>query len=254
MSDSRSIIFANTSDAIIELDEHAVITAANHAAERMLREKSATMVGAGFWKFFPEALTPIAETALASTLSGKRTVQFDLFFPPQYIWASVLAVPAEKGAVLFMRDITDRVRMIQKEAVQEGVRQIIEVAPVAISIARGPEHRTEMMNAKSRDLIGGRDLIGMTARKAFPELEGQGILETLDEVYRTGVPFEGKEVFVQYRPTEDAEMRDAYFDISYQPLRDTAGAVSGILTVSVDVTAQVLARKRLEELLPDPNK
>lgn len=249
MSDSRDIIFDNTSDAIILLDQNSVIAAANHAAERMLREKSANMVGAAFWKFFPEATTPIAETALASAVGGKRPVQFDLFFPPQYIWASVLAVPADSGAVLFMRDITDRVRMIQKEAVQEGVRQIIEVAPVAISISRGPEHRSEMMNAKSRELIGGRDLIGLPARKAFPELEGQGLIEILDDVYRTGVPYEGKEVFVRYRASEEAELREAYFDISYQPLRDTAGAISGILTVSVDVTEQVLARKRLESSL-----
>jgi PAS domain S-box-containing protein len=44
----------------------------------------------------------------------------------------------------------------------------------------------------------------------------------------------------------DGAAEERYFNIVYQPLREAGGRVRGILTHSVDVTAQVLARREVE--------
>jgi PAS domain S-box-containing protein len=248
VTNELSIIFEQTSDGVFCLDHAGVIKSMNPAAAQLLRLRE-EVTGQQFWDAFPNAKNAAAETSLNDALSGRRPLRFDLFFPLRYIWVSMLAVPSNSGAVLFMRDISDRVRMMQTEAVQEGVRAIIDVAPVAISLTRGPEHRTELMNARSRELVGNRDVVGRPVRTAFPELEGQGLFEVLDDVYKSGIPYSGSAVPIRYFPDQSSEPRDAFFDVSYQPLRDTAGSVSGILSVSVEVTKQVEARRRLEELI-----
>lgn len=42
-------------------------------------------------------------------------------------------------------------------------------------------------------------------------------------------------------------MHEGYYDFSYSPLFDSEGKVYAILDIAVDVTEQVLARKRLQE-------
>ncbi len=250
----HDIIFGNTSDGVFCLDRAGVIKSYNPAASRLLRLQENDVKGQHFWEAFPHARNAAAEASLDEALSGRRPLRFELFFPMRYVWISLLAVPSDNGAVLFARDISDRVRMMETEAVREGVKAIIDVAPVAISLTQGPDHRTELMNARARELIGDRDVIGRSLRAAFPELEGQGLFEILDQVYTTGIPYAGSEIPIVYYPNKASAAIKAFFDVSYQPMRDTGGAISGILCVSVDVTQQVEARRKLEELLGSKKK
>ncbi len=235
-------VFEYSPDGLIYLDEASVIRRINPAARNLLGIGLAEAEGALFWHCFPEAQTQKAEHSLSEILVRKRPLRFELFFPRRYIWASVLGVPDGDGTILFVRDVSDRVRSMHTEAVQEGVRAIIEVAPVAISITHGKQHRTTMMNAKARELIGEREVVGLPARKAFPELEGQGLFEVLDDVWNTGLPYVGKTIPVKYVPGGSTELQQAYFDVTYQPLLDTSGVIYGIMSVSVDVTSQVEAK------------
>jgi signal transduction histidine kinase len=68
-------------------------------------------------------------------------------------------------------------------------------------------------------------------------------------VYSSGEPFIGQEMPVQLRRSDDAPLEQAYMNFIYHPLREADGSVSGIFAHGVDVTDQVLARQRVEELL-----
>jgi PAS domain-containing protein len=118
-------------------------------------------------------------------------------------------------------------------------------APVAISLTRGPDHRYEVVNARLQELVGRRDLEGRLVRNAFPELEGSGLFELLDEVYRSGVPYVGRNVPVRYDRDGGGAPYDAIFDFTYQPLLEADGRVWGIMTVATDVTEYVRERQRL---------
>ncbi|MBW3629982.1 MAG: hypothetical protein KY464_11880, partial [Gemmatimonadetes bacterium] len=85
-------------------------------------------------------------------------------------------------------------------------------------------------------LLGGRDLEGQTVRNSLPELEGQGLFEILDEVYRSGKPFEGKAITITYDRAGNGEMYTGVFDTLYQPILGIDGTISGVMSISVEVT------------------
>lgn len=129
-----------------------------------------------------------------------------------------------------------------------NLRAFIMGAPAALCILRGPEHRFEIVNPTYVQLAGGRDTVGMTVREAFPEIEGQGFLEVLDQVYTSGEPFYGREMPAQLVGA-DGTLRTGYFNFTYQPMRDASGGVDAIAVYASEVTEFVEARKILSTTL-----
>lgn len=129
------------------------------------------------------------------------------------------------------------------------LRDLLMQAPSAIGITTGPEHRWAYVNV-ARATMAGRtgveDFVGKKVRDSYPELEGQPFFDCLDQVYRTGVPFVGKEMKATFRRGPGGAPDDAYVDCVYQPIRNPDGKVEGILIHTVEVTEQVLARKAVE--------
>ena len=147
--------------------------------------------------------------------------------------------------MLLSCDITDRVRALRDSAVREGMRSILERVPVAITITRGQEHRIELQNAYSRSLVNGRDLEGTTLANAIPEAKVQGFIAVLDKVFATGEVFVGKEMLFIYDRDASGREDRAYFDITYQPIFETDGHVSGILHLALNVSKRRLEKDTL---------
>jgi light-regulated signal transduction histidine kinase (bacteriophytochrome) len=68
------------------------------------------------------------------------------------------------------------------------------------------------------------------------------------QVFETGETFVANEWPAPYDADNDGTVEDHWFNVAYSALRDLDGAVTGIVAVSTDVTAQVLARKELERV------
>ncbi len=117
-------------------------------------------------------------------------------------------------------------------------------APAPIIVLSGPEHHVELVNAPYQRLVSREVRVGRPLRETFPELESQGIFAILDQVYTSGTPFEGKELSVRLRASEEAQEQERFFNFVYQPMRGTNGNVEGIMTVAYDVTEQVRARQQ----------
>jgi PAS domain S-box-containing protein len=69
----------------------------------------------------------------------------------------------------------------------------------------------------------------------------------LDGVYATGQQFVGNEFPITADWQDDGQPYPRYFNLVYEPLRDTAEKVTGIITFGYEVTDQVLARRTVEE-------
>jgi signal transduction histidine kinase/CheY-like chemotaxis protein len=136
------------------------------------------------------------------------------------------------------------------EAERARLRELFAQAPAAIAVFRGPDHVYELTNPPYMRFIGGRDVIGKPIRDALPELEGQGVFELLDEVYRTGEPTAMKELGVMLDTHGDGVPEEVYFNFVYQPIRHDGegGGTSGIFVQAVDVTEQVRARRAAESM------
>jgi PAS domain-containing protein len=187
----------------------------------------------------PDVLGSPAEREIRDVAAGRVPRRVEHFSQSKYIWIEALVVPGGAdgagGCELFMQNVSNRAKVMESDAVRAAVRRILVHAPIAITITRGPEHRYEMVNAAAQALVGRRDLEGRIARGAFPELAASGLFEVLDEVYRTGVPYVGRQVPVRYDREGDGHLVEAVFDFTYQPLLEPDGRVWGIMTVAVEV-------------------
>ena len=134
----------------------------------------------------------------------------------------------------------------ETELERHRLQELLAQVPAAIGVLNGSEHRWTYVNDFYVGATGrerAQDFLGKTFRESLPELEGQGFLELLDEVYRTGKPFSGREVMAKLNRAADGHLQESYFNFVYQPIRNIAGNVTGILVHGVDVTDQVAARK-----------
>jgi PAS domain S-box-containing protein len=130
------------------------------------------------------------------------------------------------------------------------LRDLLMLAPSAIGITVGPDHRWAYVNDARVKMAGrqsAQDFIGKNVRASYQELEGQPFFTALDQAYRTGVPFIGREVKATFNRGPNGAPEDAYLDCVYQPIRGLHGEVEGLLIHTVEVSEQVFARQAIEE-------
>lgn len=230
-------------EGYVQVDRDLRIQYMNGNAERLLRRSRADAVGVMLEEAVPDASRAHQWPQLVDAIRGGARAELALFYPNQYVWHEVKVIPDGKGgAGLFMRDVTDRQWLIRREAERVYLRNVFESAPVAITIMRGPKHVIEYMNLFGRQLVGNRPLEGKPVREAFPEIEQTEIFDILDQVYERGTEYQGRDVHIRFDRTGTGKIEDGWFDISYQPARDFDGTVSGVLSLSIDVTDRQRAR------------
>ena len=129
------------------------------------------------------------------------------------------------------------------EAAWRHLREIVHRAPIMMATVDGPDHVFTGANPRYLDTLGLCDVIGRSVREVFPEIEAQGLIAILDDVYRTGEPFvaEGLPMDLQV----NGALTRFYFNLVYQPVRDGDGHVTGILGNVADVTSLFRANEAL---------
>lgn len=134
------------------------------------------------------------------------------------------------------------------QAERERLRSVFANCPVAITVYQGSDHRITLQNEAHRRIVGGRNLEGRVLAEAFPEIVSQGLITLLDSVLATGETFEATEFEVTFDARGDGSLEVGYFNFTLQVLLDAEGRRQGVLSSAVDVTEQVLARRRIGQL------
>jgi signal transduction histidine kinase len=249
-----------------------VIELANPGVCRLWGRTEAQVVGKPLFEALPEAAGQGFEALLAEVRAtgvpfvGKELlarlsrseggaledVYMDFVYQPLFnlhgAVDNILVVANEVTEHVRAREALEAAR-IAAESQRAKLNEIFMQAPALVAILRGPSHVFELVNPAYTTAIGGREVRGLPIREALPELAGQGILELLDGVYATGEPVVGTEVLVHLDRSGLGRPEPAYFDFVYRPLRDPAvDTLDGVLVFGVDVTEQVLARQKIEEI------
>ncbi|MCE7040420.1 PAS domain-containing protein [Dyadobacter sp. CY312] len=151
------------------------------------------------------------------------------------------------GVLVMAHDVTLQHNSVKDLAASESkFRALIDQAPMAICLFVGEQMVVELAN---KPMIGywGKDesVIGKPLAEALPELVGQPFLDILDQILKTGEAYSSKNAPVDI--IVDGKMSTYYFNFTYKPIFDRDGKIYGIINMSIDVTAQVLAQKALEE-------
>ncbi len=131
-----------------------------------------------------------------------------------------------------------------------SLKDIVAQVPAALAVLGGSDHHFTHVNELFVGATGRaevRDFLGIPVREALPELETCGGFEFLDEVYRTGTTYRGRELKVSLHQSPAGSEPERYFDFTFQPVFDSAGGVEGILVLAVDATERVAIHQALEE-------
>ena len=140
-------------------------------------------------------------------------------------------------------------RSLQSE--RRRLRQLFLQAPGFVAFMRGPQHVFELVNDAYSQLIGHRDVIGRPLREALPEVQGQGYVELLDEVFSTGEAFVGRDMRALLQRQPGAPLDEVYLDLVYQPIVGPDGAMMGVFAQGIDVTERYLGQQRQKLLMAE---
>ncbi|WP_294821940.1 PAS domain-containing protein [uncultured Flavobacterium sp.] len=154
------------------------------------------------------------------------------------------------GVMNTAAEVTDLVVATRKiEQSEKNFRNIILRAPLPMCIMLGPRHVVEIANEAMIGLWGkpAADVMNKPVFEGLPDAREQGLEQLLDNVYNTGERFVANEMPVNLIRHGKAET--VYQNFVYEPYRDADGTVLGVLAITVDVTAQVAARRQIEEVV-----
>ncbi|MDQ3052100.1 MAG: PAS domain S-box protein, partial [Bacteroidota bacterium] len=119
-------------------------------------------------------------------------------------------------------------------------------APAGIAIYKGDTHIYEFANVEHEKTARRKITIGKTVQELFPELEQQGLMAMLNNVFLTGEPFIANELPIELKNEGNDKLVLGYYNLVVQPLVDAKGNTERLLSHAVDVTQQVEARKLTE--------
>ena len=172
----------------------------------------------------------------------------------QYFNYSFMPLFNEEGEIYGVMntaaDVTDLNIAKQKlEENEKSFRNTILKAPVAMCILTGPDHVVELANDRMIELWGktGAEVRNKPIFEGIPEGRDQGFEELLGGVYNTGETAAAQAVPVKL--LRNGVLETLYVNFVYEAKRESNEIISGILAVAVDVTAQVLARQKIEEVV-----
>lgn len=111
---------------------------------------------------------------------------------------------------------------------------VYENAPFMVAVTMGREHVFTFVNRMAAEVSGrsAESLVGKSMRDAYPDLDPL-FAEALDAVYRTGVPWSAERADVMWTHP-DGTARQGRLNLMFQPLRDSAGAVVGLLHIGAE--------------------
>ena len=179
-----------------------------------------------------------------------------------YYWHFAQATPVRDNAGTITEwigcntNIDDLKRMVEvADARQELVKRdrdrlfrAFRNSPASVSLYSGPEFVIEMVNERWQAFTGKRNILGRPIRDVLPEIAAQGVIEILEEVFRTGEPYHATEIKIVHDPDGDGRLQETYWNIVYQSMGDSGQPVREILGHAVEVTDLVLARRRVREI------
>lgn len=170
---------------------------------------------------------------------------FNYSFTPLYDASGKVYGVMNTGA-----NVTDLNVTKQKlEESEQNLRNIILQAPVAMCILRGADFVVEIANERMLQVWGksGRELFQKPLFDGLPEAKGQGFENLLQNVFTTGETFRAYGLAATL--PRGNKLETVYLDFVYEAFREADRTISGIMAIAVDVTEQVLARHKIEEVV-----
>lgn len=240
--------------AFFELDSAWRLVRANRSQEMMSGIPRSESVGRSVWDLWPDIARP--ESAYwreyHRCMEERVSVQFEDFYEPLQLWASVVAHPLSTGGIaVFVRDITAEVEgrnsKRQLEAERVRLQAIIDTIPTGLIMLDELEQVVE--NAEWK-----RTWAGVSRKGAVIDYNGyKGFIpETGERLASEDWPCalalkKGISTFGAVLDIERFDGTAGTIVVSSAPLRDESGKVIGAVAANMDITELRAVQARLQE-------
>jgi len=276
----NKVILATVHEPMLILDKNIRIVSANKSFCKTFRVTEEENIGISLYKLGNNQWNILRLRELLEDIIPKnvRFHDFEVEHTFPVIGHKIMLLNAhriihkslnEELIVLTISDITEVKRLatelqekekkeleVQLEEEKKALRKIEESnmrynmmllqSPFAIAILKGKEMVITLANNSIKEMWGKGEFVeGQPLLKILPELKNQQFPQLLDDVYTTGTPFYGYELFSPL--TRNGKLENAYFNFVYQPYREADETISGITIIAYEVTAQVIAKMELVE-------
>ena len=132
----------------------------------------------------------------------------------------------------------------QVSAQRDRLYDLVMASPMAIALLRGPELTYELVNEPFEKIFGGRKLKGRKLAELDPTGKHSKVLWNVRD---TGIPFTATDRELQLDREGNGQLSTCYFTYAIVPMRDDTGKVDGVMSFTLEVTEQVMARRKVEE-------
>jgi len=229
-------------DGIVFLDRDWRFTYANLSAEAVLGRPRADVLGRTVWELFPEAGSSLFQQRYNQAVDTGIAVTFEAFSEPLQTWLEVRVYPAAVGLTIHFSDIAGR------KATEEDVRrqaQLLDSVEAAV-IA------TDLTGLVTHWNTYATRLYGWTAEKALGQ--AVGTLTVYGSVSSDSMSSNTVDIWARLRAGESwagefiARRKDGPLfpaQVTNSPIHDADGQLTGIVGVSIDITARRAAEAAL---------
>jgi PAS domain S-box-containing protein len=245
-------IVDSSDDAIYSEDLTAIISTWNRSAETMFGYSSSEIAGRSTTLLLPpdsvdEESAILDKLRMCESVSHYETRRMRKDGSQIFVSLSVSPIKDGLGHIVgaskIARDITRRkmdeeVHARQARELDERttlLNCIIEYAPDAIAVLRGPEFTYALINPAYQAFQPNVPMAGRTVAEVWPDA-APIVLPLLRGVLESLTPYHSPAILIPVRMSPDGPPEGHFFSFSYVPLLGHEGDVPDILVVAVDVT------------------
>jgi len=130
--------------------------------------------------------------------------------------------------------------------IEHKLSSLLHEGPFSYSLFRGRDFVIEFANDEALKLWGkDKSVIGKKLTDVIPEIVGQPYLNIIQNVYDTGMAYEGKESLAYLE--KNGVLSPVYLNFVYKALKSEGDNGHSVLCLGYDVTEQVVSRKMIAE-------
>jgi len=233
-------ILESITDGFYALNNNWEFTYVNRECERVLNVKREDILGKNVWDLYPEAKKLKFYPLYHQVMNEKVSVQFEEYYEPLNLWSLINAYPAKEGIVAYFVDITAK-KKIQEKFFQEeqNLRAIINNTD---DIIWSIDKNLNIISAndafwKRVKRIAGKEPGEITAK----DFEEQ-LFTTWKKFFNRG--FKGENFKIIWEESYNDML--TYEEVSFNPIHDKKGGVSGLSCFSRDITAERNYQRKIE--------
>ena len=237
----------NLVDSVIAYDQDLNMLSINKACETFFNLDRTKVVGKNIREVFPQVQeSPAMLDRFQRVLQGE-TVQFatrssvvtdkdlDIFFIPLYGPERQVS-----GVLTIARDVTEAHALRSELEERSRFAELLIESSVDLIAAYDKDLHYTVWNQRCEEALGLKkaEVLGKHIFEVFPMMKGQEITQSL---YRA---LDGQSEHIAPQPSV---LSNHHYENFVLPLRNEAGEVSGVLTVTHNVTESYRLRQELEE-------